>query len=421
MKTERELIDQILEKIESSKDFNSETDLKILKYLVGAYIENRTVKEIDIAKNIFGRDDSFNPMDDSVVRSHMYSLRKQLKIFNISEGADEPIKLVVPKGHYRVEIIDKAKKDEKKSHLINTALLILPLLLVLSISYTIYLQSENSELNNRLTRFNIEDEFHPIWTDFVESELPTILVLGNYFVLKKKSNNEEKSILIRDTRINSSEDFKKYLKKNPSPDFDLVEAPVSYLGVEAPYVVSHLTREFRGARNQLSFKLASELSWEDIQKNNIVFVGSVKTLGILDYYFNFLRFKYSIFPHNIYYTPNLKDTSEVILLDANHQGKFHDDYTVVAKGPGHHNNTIMLITSFSSFGKTEPIKKLVSRTFQNDLIESELIDKEMPKYFEMLIKVNGIERSGFNLEVMHFHNIDSTKFAVPTNTSETTN
>ena len=68
----------ILEKIFSSGHFSAEIDQKLLRYLVDNSLSGNTLKEIDIARDIFGRDEDFNPLDSSIVRSHMYSIRNLL-------------------------------------------------------------------------------------------------------------------------------------------------------------------------------------------------------------------------------------------------------------------------------------------------------------------------------------------------------
>ena len=60
--------DQILNKIVSSKHITSDIDHKILSLLVNATLENRNLKEIDMAIELFDRDEDFNPADDSIVR-----------------------------------------------------------------------------------------------------------------------------------------------------------------------------------------------------------------------------------------------------------------------------------------------------------------------------------------------------------------
>jgi hypothetical protein len=205
-------------------------------------------------------------------------------------------------------------------------------------------------------------------------------------------------------------ELEKYSQKYPKRYKDFSTSNVSYLGVESSYSVSYLTKVFNQQSNKLKLKLVSELTWQDIQQNNIIFVGSIKTIRNLNYLFNYLRFNYNLFPHTIYYTPTHADTVNTFTLVPGRRGKFFDDYSIIAKCPGSHNNTIMLIVSFSSFGTVESMKRLLSPSFENVLIKDKMINKEIPKYFETLFKVKGIEGSGFNTDILYFHKINPEEF-----------
>ena len=215
--------------------------------------------------------------------------------------------------------------------------------------------------------------------------------------------------LIRDRLINSSEDLSDFVSEYPELEQRQLNTSNSYLGIEAPYVAAYITKQFSKANKDLKLKLASELSWQDLQNSNVIYVGNIKSLHKMKYYFNYLHFKYSLFPHTIYFTPTSADTLEKIDVTGG-GGDFHDDYAIVAKFPGNHNNTIMLITSFSSFGQVEPLKILTSYNFEEELKKANFIKEDIPKYFEILFRVEGIDKSGLNTEIVHFLKINENYF-----------
>lgn len=83
---DRDELQKILSKIFSSSHFSAELDKELLKYLIEAHYQSRVLKEVDIAQEFFKRDKDFNPLDSSIVRSHMYSLRKKLETYYGSRG-----------------------------------------------------------------------------------------------------------------------------------------------------------------------------------------------------------------------------------------------------------------------------------------------------------------------------------------------
>lgn len=60
----------------------------------------RELTELDIARHVFDRDESFVPVDDSVVRGSARQLRLKLREYFEGEGAGETWRLEVPKGSY---------------------------------------------------------------------------------------------------------------------------------------------------------------------------------------------------------------------------------------------------------------------------------------------------------------------------------
>ena len=69
-----------IDKILKSDEFvGSKTYQNYLTYLVDASLDNKELKETSIALDFFEKDSSFNPAEDTTVRSHTYNLRKKLE------------------------------------------------------------------------------------------------------------------------------------------------------------------------------------------------------------------------------------------------------------------------------------------------------------------------------------------------------
>ena len=49
---------------------------------------------------VFGRDDSFDPQTDPVVRLEARRLRRALEHYYLTAGRDDPIRIEIPKGGY---------------------------------------------------------------------------------------------------------------------------------------------------------------------------------------------------------------------------------------------------------------------------------------------------------------------------------
>lgn len=94
---------QEVEKLENSHALHgSESLRKLLRYLVRHAIQQpgAPLKEYQIATEEFGRPADFDPAVDSMVRVQAGRLRSKLAEYYATEGADDPIRIELPKGSY---------------------------------------------------------------------------------------------------------------------------------------------------------------------------------------------------------------------------------------------------------------------------------------------------------------------------------
>jgi len=400
----------ILEKILSSKEFVSSTiDQEFLKFLVNTSLKGKTVKETTIAFAVFNKKD-FNPAEDSSVRTHIYNLRKKLELYYLKEGKDDKYRLVIPKGQYKIEFINGSSNQKTKNKKKQSLAYIITTLAVIFAAIALYFGYRTFFLEKQLKSLNAIDTNNPIWSDFIKSDLPTMIVIGDYYVFQEPISKKDRERFIRDVEINSDKDLERYLEQNPGEKDKISKTNTTYLGEEVPNCIWYLSNLFQGTGKSVKIKLASNIQFEDLQQNNIIFIGHFKNIRIFNYFFDDLRFKVQLFPHKIFYTPNHSDTLETISLVSYYRYGFHDDFAIVAKVPGGNNNIIMLITSFSAFGKIEATRELVEPTLINDLLDRKIISqKSSPFYFEAMYKIHGVVKTGFRRDILHFHEIDPDK------------
>ena len=84
---------------------------KLLNYLVQASLQGITPKEVTIAHEVFNKSADFNPAEDTTVRVHIHKLRKKLDEYYQGEGQADDIRILIPKGHYRVKVVEKIKRE----------------------------------------------------------------------------------------------------------------------------------------------------------------------------------------------------------------------------------------------------------------------------------------------------------------------
>lgn len=91
------------DRILASKAFSlSKRQCAFLDYVINEALEGRSDKlnEFAVAIMVFGRDESFDPRVDSIVRVEAIRLRAKLREYYVVEGQGDSIRIEIPKGHY---------------------------------------------------------------------------------------------------------------------------------------------------------------------------------------------------------------------------------------------------------------------------------------------------------------------------------
>ena len=93
----------MVQRIVGSKEFQRTTRLRdFLLYVTDRKLASapQEITEALIGQRVFGRPATYNPGDDSIVRTEARNLRQRLERYFAGEGVDEPILLEIPKGGY---------------------------------------------------------------------------------------------------------------------------------------------------------------------------------------------------------------------------------------------------------------------------------------------------------------------------------
>jgi hypothetical protein len=104
-----EYLNQIERLLQSRSLHSSESLRNLLRYLANHSLEHPGVapKEYQIATEVFGRNEDFDPHLDSMVRVQAGRLRTKLAEYYSSEGAGDHILVEMPKGTYAVTFAER--------------------------------------------------------------------------------------------------------------------------------------------------------------------------------------------------------------------------------------------------------------------------------------------------------------------------
>lgn len=75
---------------------------QLLSFVVASTLrgEAEQLKETTIGVYVFGRTPDYDPKVDTIVRSQAWRLRAKLRKYYASEGANDPLIIDIPRGHY---------------------------------------------------------------------------------------------------------------------------------------------------------------------------------------------------------------------------------------------------------------------------------------------------------------------------------
>ena len=96
-------IERQLERILDNPKFLVADQLsRFLRFVVEETLAGRQnqIKQYTVGIKALGRDASFNPQADPIVRMQAHRLRRELSRYYKNDGASDPIKIEIPKGRY---------------------------------------------------------------------------------------------------------------------------------------------------------------------------------------------------------------------------------------------------------------------------------------------------------------------------------
>jgi hypothetical protein len=266
-----------VEKLENSHALHgSESLRKLLRYLARHAMEHpgTSLKEYQIATEEFGRPADFDPAVDSMVRVQAGRLRAKLVEYYATEGANDPIRIELPKGAYSLSFHPReqethfpaAEHPGRKSPagpqtaaphadvsrrwffaVIGLSTLLLVALAVL------FLDRQQAPVASAAVESPAPAALREFWKPFLRgAEEPWVVFSNAAFIGRPETGMRY---------FNSSQD-------SHDAVFD------HYTGVGEVLAVHNLDLVFSSFHRKLRVKRGSLFSLDDAKNNNLIFVGS---------------------------------------------------------------------------------------------------------------------------------------------------
>ena len=429
-------VHKLLEKVFRSRHFvHAPKKQRFLQVVCEFYLNGRAqeLNEYLIGREVFERDDSYNPAADPIVRVGAHDVRKRLELYYQSEGALDEIKLEIPVGSYEPVFIRKSisselqsllpsvepivseqpipvlinedKEKESKPHLGEKNKQVVALygvLLALAIT-TAILSISNMNLRRQIQESQTPkgiEAYLPVWEPFFRSEDSTLLVLSNpptyQFI-----NAGDPEIIVKNSiplpanHISTYSDLLKGRfigRNNPSPRLSLTIE--SYTGLGEAVGLHRLTNLFRTFGRDTYIKQSRTISAEDLKNHNLVLLGSVWVnewsgkLPVGE------EFSYSGNATIINHHPAQGEEAEYRSKFDLQTGALEEDYALVTVKPNISNqNTVMILAGIRSPGTEAAAEFMTDKNHLRELnnhLKQLRPQVDAPRYYQALLKI-GVE------------------------------
>jgi len=384
---------------------------RIIEYLYQCYQNNFVPTEIDIAIKVFDKSDSFNPNEDTLVRVNLYRLRKKLNEYYNELGKSDLIRLRIPKGHHTLEFSPQKSIDNLWKRILTPkiTLIIIAFTILLIAIFILWSKLQISEQSKTYSMSVAKNSI--FWSDFINSNLNTSLVIGEMFTFYVNRQEYNREWLIRDDQINSYEELRSFIKQANLVESDFYLPGWDIVPKSATYNLLKISNVLSAIYDRVNVKITSEVTLDNIRTDNIIYIGHFHNLKHLGKYLPGSRFHPStvysssdLHPdRNIRVTADGIDTLYQVIFQYDQVSALNSDYVLITKVPGPNNNIFLFIISFQSLGRLEIIKMLTQEKLHAQLVsEIKQFEQDSSPFFELLIEVNGYEETGFESKVIHF-------------------
>jgi hypothetical protein len=272
--SERErFLGQIDKLVNSQVLHGSESLCKLLRYLAEHALDHpgSSLKEYQIATEVFGRPHDFDPQHDSTIRVQAGRLRLKLAEYYSTEGAEDNLVVEVPKGTYVVSFHHRAAGPVKVRPVSGRDLernvterrgprqwpmvpVILSVLLAAAVATIgLLLLNQNAARRQAAGTEATPAAFSAFWKGFVVGPEEPWVIFSNGAFVGRPETGMRYFDSIRDSR-----------------DAILDH----YTGVGEVLAVHALDRTFGLLHRQIRVKRGSLLSLDDVKNNDMIFVGS---------------------------------------------------------------------------------------------------------------------------------------------------
>ena len=375
---------------------------RLLEFLVACSEEGRAPKEIEIAAHVFGKGTDFDPSQDSLVRVYAHNLRQKIDHYYATSGRDSERRLTIPRGEYRVVLGSREQDpDARTAPPIRRGLsrgtlawMATSGVLALALVVTLYAGFDANTIATPMAQV----AGSPIWSEFLDDDLPTLVVVGDYYIFGEADKSGDVERLVRDFEINSSRDLDNLLMHEPSLIGRYVDLDLTYLPRATALALHDLLRVLYTSAKPVRIIAMSDLNVADLKTNHVIYVGYISALDKL---MDFVFASSGLTIGSTYDELINKSTGQTYLSGAGlprTDQRHYRDYGLFSTFPGPGGNQLMIIAGTRDTGLMQTAYAITDPAHLKFMEQTVASEPGARPAFEVLYEVTGFDRT--NLDAM---------------------
>jgi hypothetical protein len=417
-----EEVRQTLARVLNSKYFvHAHKKRQFLSVVSDFYLNGRghELNEYVLAYDVFGRDSTYNPSADPIVRVVAHEIRKKLESYYQNEGAGDDIRMELPAGSYQPvfhrqllppaeEIKNVAKPIETKIESppdrqpMNIGTIVLSFVCLALAASVIVLALSNRALRHKPAAPQDAGVSGGVWGSFLNDSTPPVVVLSNPPV-PRLSNAHEPDILLKESVPLSSgaiKALKEKLVTNPQTlmgesnikhqNTRLIIGNHNHTGLGEAIGLHYLTNFFRDVNREIALKQSRTLSAEDLKNRNVIMLGGAWVNDWSGKLPDEEDFAYSVNATILNRNPQAGEEREYVPQFDVRTGALLTDYALITIKPNMTAaNKVMVLSGIYSQGTEAAVEFVTVRNYLNQF-NQKLEQSNMSDHFQALLKV-GVE------------------------------
>jgi hypothetical protein len=414
-------VSRTLEKVLNSKYFvHAHKKRQFLSVVSDFYLNGRAheLNEYVLAYDVFGRDSTYNPSADPIVRVVAHEIRKKLESYYQNEGAGDEIRMELPAGSYQPvfhrqilpppeEIKNGVIPVETKIEPVpdrqpmNIGTIVLSFVCLALAASVIVLALSNRALRHKPAAPR-ETGVYGVWESFLNDSTPPVVVLSNP-PIPRLSNAHEPDILRKESVPLSSgaiKALKERLVTNPqtlmgesnikNQNTRLIIGNHNHTGLGEAIGLHYLTNFFRDVNREIALKQSRTLSAEDLKNRNVIMLGGAWVNDWSGKLPDEEDFAYSVNATILNRNPQAGEEREYVPQFDVRTGALLTDYALITIKPNMTaENKVMVLSGIYSQGTEAAVEFVTVRNYLNQF-NQKLEQSNMSDHFQALLKV-GVE------------------------------